>query len=185
MYTYEERVRLGREAAKSQWVLGDLALEQCQDSKYGEATLESFAEAIGVEYNSLRQYRTVSEAYPQIATRVANLWTVYRDLASQEDRHELVKKKMTVKAARELVRKRNEEFEKKKDILEEGCSRMLRSITEMGIAFDSLKEFKDGKGLREKDKKQLSEYLNRADKETDKVRKVLGLKAERNLRAVS
>lgn len=86
---YAEYVRQGREAANSQWTLGDLAIQV--QTTYGDHTLEKYADDIGVEYNTLRNYRYVSGQY-QNARRRANLpWTVHATFAAQEDRIELIK----------------------------------------------------------------------------------------------
>lgn len=100
---YDEAVKQGREAAKSQWTLGDLALSL--EPKYGDATLATFADDIGVELKTLQDYRTVAAAFPEKSGR-PDTFGVARTLAAQPDRAELVKTVSTVKEARELVKGR-------------------------------------------------------------------------------
>lgn len=102
---YLEAVKQGKEAAKSQWVLGDLALSV--EPKYGEGTLKQFADDIGVELKTLQNYRTVAAAYPEKSGR-PDIYTLAERLAAQPDRAELVKTVHTVKEARDLVRSRKE-----------------------------------------------------------------------------
>jgi hypothetical protein len=103
---YDEAVRKGREAAKSQWVLGDLALEL--EPKYGNATLQHFADDIGVEYQTLKVYRYVAGQYEK-GTRIPGLsFSVCQIFAGQGDRAELLsERKWTAKEAREYVQGRN------------------------------------------------------------------------------
>lgn len=68
----------------AQWVLGDLALGI--ETSYGDHNLERYAEAVGVEYNSLRAYRIVAAAY-QSDRRISNLsWTHHQVIAGRDDR---------------------------------------------------------------------------------------------------
>jgi hypothetical protein len=104
---FEEAVRQITEATKSNWIIGDAALEV--ELKYGEGTLEHLAEETGVEFEILRKYRYVSESYEK-GIRIPNSsWTVHRIFAAQEDRAELVKRKWTAAKARAEVKRRNEE----------------------------------------------------------------------------
>jgi len=112
---WDALVERGRVAAQSQWVLGDLALEV--ETTYGGGQLQEYADAIGVELKTLEQYRLVAKVYG-LEERSSNLpWTVFKVFASQPDRHDLLKSSprdhgiaadtWTVRAARELVRRRN------------------------------------------------------------------------------
>jgi len=74
----------------------DLACEV--DCDYGEHSLERYADEIGVEYNTLRDYRTTSLAYPENAGRPAN-YGLARTLRAQPDRAKLVKTVSSVRAA--------------------------------------------------------------------------------------
>lgn len=106
--TYESLVKQGRQAAKSQWTLGDLASKV--ETNYGDAKLQEYADDIGVEYGSLRRYRDVSKAY-ETAKRIADVpWSIYLVLAAQEDRFDLVASNppLTVAGARAMVRARKE-----------------------------------------------------------------------------
>src|SRR5690606_36664382 len=112
---WDALVERGRVAAQSQWVLGDLALEV--ETTYGGGQLQEYADAIGVEYDALRDYRMVAETYGSAERSAKVGWTVHRVLASQPDRHDLLKSSprdhgiaadtWTYRAARELVRRRN------------------------------------------------------------------------------
>jgi hypothetical protein len=105
---WDDAVRKGREAANSQWTLGDLALEV--EPKYGDHTLEQFADDIGVELRRIQEYRQVSETYPRNTRSNALSWTVHLLFINQEDRAELIKrKKWTAKQAREFIQHRDED----------------------------------------------------------------------------
>jgi hypothetical protein len=91
---WEQAVMAGIEARqaadRSQWKLGDLALDV--ETTYGGHTLEKYAEAIGVEYETLKAYRYVAERYQKV-TRVTNLsWTHYRAVARYPDRMQWLQK---------------------------------------------------------------------------------------------
>ena len=88
----DQLVELGRKVAAvesvSKWALGDLA---CQvETSYGGADLGKYAEEIGVEWSTLRDYAQVSQAFSQSVARATHSWSVYRVLAAQPDRAELV-----------------------------------------------------------------------------------------------
>lgn len=104
---YETAVKEGKDIVqrhqRDQWRLGELAAEI--EPKYGEQTLAKFAEAISIEYKTLKNYRTVFIAYSESAPRGAD-WAVARELAAQPDRAELVQRDMTTREARELVQRR-------------------------------------------------------------------------------
>lgn len=100
---YDEAVKLGREAAKSQWTLGDLALSL--EPKYGDATLATFADDIGVSLKTMEQYRHVADIYPEKDGR-PSIFGLAVTLMAQPDRAELVTTVSTVKEARELVKAR-------------------------------------------------------------------------------
>jgi hypothetical protein len=91
---WEEAVIEGIQARQqgdgTNWRIGDLALQM--ETRYGEHTLETYAEAIGVEYSTLRVYKAVSAAY-EFVTRVTNVpWAHYREIYSREDRLDWLKK---------------------------------------------------------------------------------------------
>ena len=84
---WDEHVREGIEARQqrdgAQWRLGDLAASV--ETTYGEQSLQKYAEEIGVEFNTLREYRRVANEFGN-ATRVANLsWTHHREVAALDD----------------------------------------------------------------------------------------------------
>lgn len=106
MRTYEQIVAeaQGVESGRN-WRLGDLALEV--ETSYGDNTLERFATDIGVEYESLRQYRYVASRYEN-GIRIPNLsWRVHQVFAALDDRAELVaSRRWTVSEARDHVSRR-------------------------------------------------------------------------------
>jgi hypothetical protein len=84
MIDWEEAVTEGIEARKSQdkaqWKLGDLACALV--TTYGGRTLAKYAEEIGVEFNTLQEYRRVAGTFEK-STRVDNLtWSHHRTAAA-------------------------------------------------------------------------------------------------------
>lgn len=62
------------------WELGDLALQV--ETAYGDHTLETYAEDIGVNFRSLQEYRRVAAAFEK-SSRLENLsWTHHQAAAS-------------------------------------------------------------------------------------------------------
>ena len=63
---YQELVSLGMQFREqkdnSQWGIGDLSVEFC--TLYGNGALDTFAREIGVNKETMRRYRIVSEAWP-------------------------------------------------------------------------------------------------------------------------
>jgi hypothetical protein len=115
---WDTLVSEGRELAatlsQNKWKLGDLALRvEPIGERGGEPTgvedrLRHFADLIGVGYNSLREYRAVSDAWPSNARRLAFPWSVHQALRSLEDRAEVIgsRDSWTVREARELAAER-------------------------------------------------------------------------------
>ena len=97
-------VQLGRTIEyASKWTMGDLA---CQvGTRYGENNLGKFSVQVGVDYSTLRDYKQVSQAYPaESVVRTTHSWSVYKVLAAQPDRVELVAgERMTVTQAQQIV----------------------------------------------------------------------------------
>jgi hypothetical protein len=86
------------------WRLGDLAA--LVETHYGERSLAEYAEAIGIKPSTLNQYRWVSERWPihyRGNESEPKPWTIFRELAGEDDRFVLVDMVSTVKEARELV----------------------------------------------------------------------------------
>jgi hypothetical protein len=88
--TWEELILAGINARKqgdqSNWELGDLALEVA--TVFGEDALGEYAERVGVNLNSLQEYRRVAAAF-EMSTRVHILtWSHHRVAAGEEDRAE-------------------------------------------------------------------------------------------------
>ena len=101
---WDDLVRLGRQVASvSRWILGDLAC--MAETRRGEASLETFAEEIGVSYDTLRGYKAAAQAFPaESADRSAHSFGAYQALAAHPDRLELVSGgPLTVARARELA----------------------------------------------------------------------------------
>lgn len=75
----------------NKWELGDLANQVCPATN-GDMSgrLTRFAEAIDVGAAALSSYRTVASAWPELSTRGESSWTVYRELASHPDRHDII-----------------------------------------------------------------------------------------------
>jgi hypothetical protein len=102
---YEQYVADGKTAAGFQWKLGDLAVKVSRLKVHGEATLERYASDVGVEYSTLRGYKAVAEAWPEVVARATN-WTVARILTTHPDRVAIVAADpyMTAEKASEIMR---------------------------------------------------------------------------------
>jgi len=104
--SWDELVAQGRKATKAlsgaQWELGDLTIEAIAfrhggdrvAEEAGETTLTEYAEAIGVPFNTLRDYRKVAQRFPKDA-RASLPWSTHRALAERDDRFELLKRAET------------------------------------------------------------------------------------------
>src|SRR5262245_22937131 len=95
--SWDQLVSAGRQAAQAEgdakWALGDLALEaEPMGSRGGEPTgalerLREYGEAIGVELETLRDYRAVAHSWPDGARAPLDAsWTAHRLLAGVPDR---------------------------------------------------------------------------------------------------
>lgn len=74
----------------AQWDLGDLAATV--ETAYGAADLERYADEIGVDYDTLRDYRRVAVAFEN-GDRSPNLsWLHHRVLAARDDRRKWLAK---------------------------------------------------------------------------------------------
>ncbi len=114
---YNTLVKEGKQAAKSQWKLGDLALEV--ETHYAERSLEEYADEIGVALDALQDYRYVASRYEKSVCTDNVSWSVFKILAAQEDRAKLIKDGMTVTEARALVHGK-EAIDHGKDLLTGG-----------------------------------------------------------------
>lgn len=138
---YEEAVKQGREAARSQWTLGDLALTI--ETEYGEGTLQQFADDIGVEYRTLDDYRRVAAAY-EIPERSGNLpWSVHQIFASQEDRAKLVRRRWTAKVAREEIQARADRAHKEEERRKINARTFAEYYDQMATWLGMVKDFAD------------------------------------------
>jgi hypothetical protein len=108
-----EGKRLVAAEGDAKWGLGDLALEVAPMTEPGpnnnsQAALTKFADEIGVEFSTLREYRRIAHEFPP-ATRVAGAsWSVHRELANIQDAHKWIKDlvkqgKATVDEARKIT----------------------------------------------------------------------------------
>ena len=91
---YQDLVAEGRRIRSSQdstnWGLGDLSLKV--ETKYGERTTEKYANDVGVEVATLRNYKLVSNSY-QFSWRRENLsWWHHSVVAARDDRLEWLQK---------------------------------------------------------------------------------------------
>jgi hypothetical protein len=102
---YPAMVAAGQMAARAeqaaQWVLGDLACHL--ETHYSAHSLRKYAAEIGVEYETLKDYRRVAAAFPEKGDRSPFSWTVCRILASHPQHHHLITSSMTTAEARELA----------------------------------------------------------------------------------
>jgi hypothetical protein len=91
--------RLGR---FTQWVLGDIAAHV--GIQYGDGRLREHAKEAGIEYNTLIEYRRVSQAYGEKSRRLDISWSVHQVFAAERDRLVLIGRDgWTVAAARDAV----------------------------------------------------------------------------------
>src|SRR5262245_41231307 len=103
MSTYQELVKLGREAlaaeTSAQWKLGDYALQVCPlDAKHLHnqqlEKLERYADDLGVSFETLRAYRATAAAWPD-DTRVSSdkaSWKVHQYLQGKPDRIQIIER---------------------------------------------------------------------------------------------
>lgn len=93
MSDWNDLVRRGRSATErlgqAKWELGDLACEV--ETTYNGGQLQAFADEIGVDYSTLRDYCQVARAFVAMTTnRGKACWTVYKLLAGREDRYDIL-----------------------------------------------------------------------------------------------
>jgi hypothetical protein len=74
---------------KDQWRLGELADGVATD--YGEKTLKSYADDIRINFNTLRNYRSMYRKWPNKDTRPKST-AVAKALAAYPDREDIIKK---------------------------------------------------------------------------------------------
>jgi hypothetical protein len=112
---YDRAVREGKEivlkiettASQGQLRLGELADKL--EPKYGDRTLAKFAKEIDVAACTLRRYRDVYRAYPNICApgrKCYPAYTALRELATHPDREEIIHKdpNITKREAHSLMR---------------------------------------------------------------------------------
>lgn len=116
---WDELVRLGKLMDSfSRWVVGDIAILIAGQASYGDNAVERYADAIGMEYSTIRGYKMVSKAFPpESVARTTHPWSVYKELKDQPDRKKLIerKKPWTVAEARQKVEQRQVEEQGAKD----------------------------------------------------------------------
>lgn len=115
MSAWNDLVARGRNArerlGQAKWELGDLADEV--ETTYNGGQLQTYANEIDVEYDTLRRYRHVSAAFvPHSTFREKASWSVYKMLAGREDRYEILAERdhWTVDAMRERLNKRQTRY---------------------------------------------------------------------------
>lgn len=111
MADWNELVQRGRSAkerlAQAKFDLGDLAGEV--ETSYGGGQLQAYAEAIEIEYGTLRKYGWVAKAFSEnVLGRTKAPWSVYEMLAGREDRYEILaeQERWTVAQMRARLNKR-------------------------------------------------------------------------------
>ena len=107
MIRYEDAVSEGKKVAaaieRNRWRLGEIAANL--EPRYGENTLEKFGEAIGLSYDTVREYRQVYLAWKDENTgRPA--FSVGKELAKHPQKAEVIKRepKITKRRARQIMR---------------------------------------------------------------------------------
>jgi hypothetical protein len=100
--------------SKNQYALGELA-DRIEKS-YGNHTLEDFAKAIGISYDTLKGHRYVWRRWKDSPVKPRN-FSVARALASYKDRDEFIRQwpDAIEEEAREYVKHSKKEAKKKKD----------------------------------------------------------------------
>lgn len=109
-----EGLELVAALSRSQWAIGDLALEaEPIGSQGGRATgtlehLDRFAEEIGMEHKTLQEWRHVAAKWPTDTRRLEMPWSLHQTLAGLEDRAEVIGSRddWTIAAARDFVAER-------------------------------------------------------------------------------
>lgn len=106
--SYELLIHEGRKAVKDEtdakWRLGDLAI-QVEPSTKGSEKLKEYADAIGVDFNSLVTYRRVAERWP-VEKRLMEpgdkgaSWTVHAELVNAQH---LLRPGLKLREARKLL----------------------------------------------------------------------------------
>ena len=85
-----EGIKAGKKGDAAQWRLGDLALQVA--TRYGEGTLEEYAERIDMEYRTLRVWRWVAKAFPENVRRPTLRWSHHQLVAAKPDASEWLDK---------------------------------------------------------------------------------------------
>jgi len=84
---WDDHVRQGREARErrdgAQWTLGDLAASV--ETTYGDASIQKYAEEVGIPYDTLRRYRDVARRFPESARHRALSFGHHQSVASLDD----------------------------------------------------------------------------------------------------
>jgi hypothetical protein len=75
----EDGIEARKQLEGAQWCLGDLAREI--ETTYGKADLQAYADAIGVEYHTLLNYRHVSKRFESSRRRENLTWSHHERLA--------------------------------------------------------------------------------------------------------
>jgi hypothetical protein len=137
MTKYEDAVEEGKEIVqclnKDQWRLGELADGVATD--YGEETLKSYAEDIGINFNTLRNYRSMYRKWPNRDTRPKST-AVAKALAAYPDREDIIKKYPDMTEAMALMAVK--EFKKQKSTGKNGDLTLHALVAKACRMFDAV-----------------------------------------------
>jgi hypothetical protein len=144
MTAFNTAVKSARNAAKNVntagWVIGDAATSV--KAAYGQNKVQAFADAIGLAYKSVLDFRAVAEAYAPADRSPDNSHSIHQVFMRQDDRAALVKsQKWTVKAARELVNSRKAPALPKVVTRDDLLANIARLRTELEAAEAALVEY--------------------------------------------
>lgn len=101
--------RIDAEAGNVRWLWGDLALEVAPMSTRGHDSgaygrLQEFADQLDVSFESLRQYRSVADSWPNGVRSPFQPWIVHQKIANREDREELISNPVDVRTGEKVDR---------------------------------------------------------------------------------
>ena len=102
--------RIEAEAGNVRWLWGDLALEVAPIGPHGgqggdtNARLRKYADELDVSFESLRQYRTVAEKWPNGMRVPMQPWVVHQQIMGREDREEIISNPVDVRTGEKIDR---------------------------------------------------------------------------------
>lgn len=119
---YVEEIKVYDQQIKiAQWAIGDTLLKAIPSPGAGgpgdeeaRELLQRFAEATGISYATLSDYRRTAAAYQGPERRLDRSWSIHRELATEQDRAELLGMITSWNQARQFkADRREEEFQAK------------------------------------------------------------------------